>query len=264
MLRILRNIRQSIVVKNSNNKDKPQPASQTSRYIKYALGEIILVVIGILIALQVNNMNEQRKLDNKVETLLPQLKLQVEKNLVNVSDIAVQVDEGYQKSIEILNNLKSNSLEFPQKQLDSLIIFTGTDYVLNLDMLVVDQARLNGSLSLIKSDSLNKYIYTFLQYHNDTLERERIISDDLRDNLKPFLNTNYSITNLMVNYGYDAFKKTDNFSDSNIKLRNHPEFENLMVTRIMYLDDLYFFYSELQYILNKLKEHLEVEIAEYE
>jgi hypothetical protein len=38
-----------------------KPASRTGRYFKYAIGEIVLVVIGILIALQVNNWNEYRK-----------------------------------------------------------------------------------------------------------------------------------------------------------------------------------------------------------
>ena len=35
--------------------------NKTGKYFKYALGEIILVVIGILIALQINNWNEDRK-----------------------------------------------------------------------------------------------------------------------------------------------------------------------------------------------------------
>ncbi|WP_228850953.1 DUF6090 family protein [Aegicerativicinus sediminis] len=35
--------------------------NKTSKYLKYAIGEIILVVIGILIALQINNWNEDRK-----------------------------------------------------------------------------------------------------------------------------------------------------------------------------------------------------------
>jgi hypothetical protein len=33
----------------------------TGTYFKYAIGEIVLVVIGILIALKINNLNEQRK-----------------------------------------------------------------------------------------------------------------------------------------------------------------------------------------------------------
>lgn len=36
-------------------------AGKTSRYFKYAIGEIVLVVIGILIALQINNWNENTK-----------------------------------------------------------------------------------------------------------------------------------------------------------------------------------------------------------
>jgi len=35
--------------------------NKTGKYFKYAIGEIILVVIGILIALSINNWNEQRK-----------------------------------------------------------------------------------------------------------------------------------------------------------------------------------------------------------
>ena len=35
--------------------------NKTGKYFKYAIGEIILVVIGILIALQINNWNENRK-----------------------------------------------------------------------------------------------------------------------------------------------------------------------------------------------------------
>ena len=38
--------------------------NKTGKYIKYAFGEIILVVIGILIALSINNWNEQRKFNN--------------------------------------------------------------------------------------------------------------------------------------------------------------------------------------------------------
>ena len=47
--------------------------NKTSRYLKYAIGEIVLVVIGILIALQVNNWNENRKAHLKEVKLVKQL-----------------------------------------------------------------------------------------------------------------------------------------------------------------------------------------------
>ena len=48
---------------NENNQEKHK--RQASQYLKYAVGEIVLVVLGILIALQINNWNESRK-ENKV------------------------------------------------------------------------------------------------------------------------------------------------------------------------------------------------------
>jgi len=53
MIKFFRKIRQNLLVEN-----------KTGKYLKYAIGEIILVVIGILIALQINNWNESRKLAN--------------------------------------------------------------------------------------------------------------------------------------------------------------------------------------------------------
>ncbi len=48
MIKFFRKIRQKMLIEN-----------KFSKYLIYAIGEIILVVIGILIALQINNLNEQ-------------------------------------------------------------------------------------------------------------------------------------------------------------------------------------------------------------
>ena len=50
MLRFLRRVRQRLLAENGFRK-----------YLLYAIGEILLVVIGILIALQINNWNEEKK-----------------------------------------------------------------------------------------------------------------------------------------------------------------------------------------------------------
>ena len=55
--------------------------NKTGKYLKYAIGEIILVVIGILVALQINNYNEYRKDRNKEQIILKQLKEDYEANL---------------------------------------------------------------------------------------------------------------------------------------------------------------------------------------
>ncbi|MFT7066002.1 MAG: hypothetical protein ACJAUO_001580, partial [Sediminicola sp.] len=53
MIKFFRKIRQKMLTEN-----------KFSKYLLYAIGEIILVVIGILIALSINNWNENRKESN--------------------------------------------------------------------------------------------------------------------------------------------------------------------------------------------------------
>ena len=59
MIKFFRHIRQNLIMEN-----------KTGKYLKYAVGEIVLVVIGILIALQVNNWNENRKTEIKIKNSL--------------------------------------------------------------------------------------------------------------------------------------------------------------------------------------------------
>ncbi|MFH6768283.1 DUF6090 family protein [Gaetbulibacter aquiaggeris] len=72
MIKFFRNIRKKLI-----NRGK------TTNYLKYAIGEIILVVIGILIALQINNWNENRKLQSQELKLLSDIKSNLEVTLKN-------------------------------------------------------------------------------------------------------------------------------------------------------------------------------------
>ncbi|NNL15389.1 MAG: hypothetical protein HKO81_01955 [Flavobacteriaceae bacterium] len=59
----------------------------TSKYLKYAIGEILLVVIGILIALQINNWNENRKAAIIGKQFLYGIKEDLKKDLVRIDSI---------------------------------------------------------------------------------------------------------------------------------------------------------------------------------
>ena len=62
MIKFFRKIRQNLLMEN-----------KTGKYLKYAIGEDVLVVIGILIALQINNWNEKRKDSNTEQVILKRL-----------------------------------------------------------------------------------------------------------------------------------------------------------------------------------------------
>ena len=58
--------------------------NKTGKYLKYAFGEIALVVIGILIALQINNWNQTNKTHDKQETYLSLIKSEMSNNLESI------------------------------------------------------------------------------------------------------------------------------------------------------------------------------------
>jgi hypothetical protein len=74
MIKFFRKIRQNLLMEN-----------KTGKYFKYAIGEIILVVIGILIALQINNLNEERKQNRNFRELYTNLLLDLKADSVSYS-----------------------------------------------------------------------------------------------------------------------------------------------------------------------------------
>ena len=78
-----------------------QHAGKVSRYLLYAIGEIFLVVIGILIALQVNNWNEHKK----TELLGNKLKHNLYQELLNTSEYSKEVLESFDYQIQNIDYL---------------------------------------------------------------------------------------------------------------------------------------------------------------
>lgn len=76
---------------------------KTGKYFKYAIGEIVLVIIGILIALSINNWNTNRKLKSEEQILLRDLRVEIKNN---IDQLSVAINE-HEKSYEIAQEFKS-------------------------------------------------------------------------------------------------------------------------------------------------------------
>ena len=96
MLRFFRQIRQRLLTDN-----------KFSKYLLYAIGEILLVVIGILIALQVNNWNTERQSLDQSLRYLDKLEEEIQLMLKADQDRMPYAKESYEEAMEALRYLES-------------------------------------------------------------------------------------------------------------------------------------------------------------
>jgi len=98
MIKFFRKIRQNLLTEN-----------KFSKYFFYAIGEIVLVVIGILIALSINNWNETQKEKVKLNNVLEIVKLDLIKDTLNISIPIKYYEEKNILLSKIINKKKSKS-----------------------------------------------------------------------------------------------------------------------------------------------------------
>ncbi|NND15146.1 MAG: hypothetical protein HKN89_02335 [Eudoraea sp.] len=109
MFRIFRQIRKNYISEGKTNK-----------YLKYAVGEILLVVIGILIALQVNNWNQSRIKEKQFKVTLDHIFTSIKVD----QDILVRYQNALQDQIEMANEILVNS-----ENIDSQLLLTRLFYI---------------------------------------------------------------------------------------------------------------------------------------
>ncbi|MBT8180514.1 MAG: hypothetical protein KJO53_02885, partial [Eudoraea sp.] len=99
-----------------------KPAWPVGRYLKYAIGEILLVVIGILIALQVNTWNQDRIYNKERTYLISELLSEFEDNLNQINWV-VSHNENLMAKIDTLIKVLPD-LNFPgdEQKLSELLL----------------------------------------------------------------------------------------------------------------------------------------------
>lgn len=129
--------------------------SKVSKYALYAIGEILLVVIGILIAVKINNINEGKKIDRVETQTLIEIKTSLEKNLAEV----VIMQEAHEEQIIIFERLLEH-LEEDHPYHDSLDVYFGrvyNYYTPLFDYAPYETLKSRG-VELIKNDSVKNEI----------------------------------------------------------------------------------------------------------
>jgi hypothetical protein len=147
MLRFLRHFRQRFLARN-----------QIGRYLLYALGEVLLVMVGILLALQVDNWNEERKERRDELELLKALKTDLVLTR-NELDTIVRYNQQYLKGYRLIYDSIEEDRPYSQA-LDSA--FTNLDIWATpyLSTMTYESIQ-NRGIDIIQNDSLKRHIVQF-------------------------------------------------------------------------------------------------------
>jgi len=162
-MKLFRNIRKSLLMEN-----------KTTKYLKYAIGEIVLVVIGILIALQVNNWNEHRKENKELTQYKLRLIRQFQKDSSNLSSF----NKSYEFVSPIFKTLDSTFRENLKGNVnkDSVInipVFITLQSEFLSETYALEELKNTGKMSLFYNDSLKDKL---TEYQNLINEQHDIIS----------------------------------------------------------------------------------------
>lgn len=84
--------------------------NEIGKYLKYAIGEIILVVIGILIALYINNWNEINKSKDQLNNIYSKVELNLKTDLSNINDIIKEYEQLDERLRTMVSEEYSNTL----------------------------------------------------------------------------------------------------------------------------------------------------------
>jgi len=242
MLKFFRTIRKSLLMEN-----------KTGKYFKYAIGEIILVMIGILLALQVNAWNQTRLDRIEEKNILANIHNEFVENKVLIEDM-MRIETGASiANMALMNLMGSSKEELNNHNLDSLFYESLPAAQFTSSQQSISNIVQNGKLNIIKDKSAIKLIYQWESIVKAVVNRETLQDDWAQNYIMPFMAK------------YISFKQMDNQGDfawtgkSKLKKDYYPLFQELEYEN--YMDNFLFLrkksferYEEAVILIDKIIE----------
>jgi len=165
MINFLRRIRRDLINEN-----------KTSIYLIYAIGEIVLVVLGILIALQIDNWNENKRIRNTEQQYLFALKEEFSFNKGELESIMNRNKLNFDYALRILDNTGPENPEITDEEFGRLLTNSlSIETQFDPNQGVLDEIISSGKLGIFSSNEL-KFV---LSSWSGTLYRVRLQEQEL-------------------------------------------------------------------------------------
>jgi hypothetical protein len=225
MLRFFRKIRQNLLDKN-----------KFTKYLFYALGEIILVVIGILIALAINNANQKRLTEKNEETYLIGLKEEFQTSKLKLKELIAVNQSNYTGAKQILEYTNANAMP-PSEDLFSKVLYStfSTDIAFNPNNSLLQEMINSGNLKNLSNPELRIELTNWVSTIEDIRRQEEELGIQRIKVLDMFRTNNYSLRTIFEKAGVSESLGLPNteITESNLSLLDSKEFENNLLMFII-------------------------------
>ncbi|MCE7991012.1 MAG: hypothetical protein HEP71_03495 [Roseivirga sp.] len=140
-----------------------------TRYLKYAIGEIVLVVIGILIALTINNWNEERRSKEQLKGYLVGIQKNLQSDTTNIRVINRRYKAANRNAVLFMNGLLQD--EYSMQVLAGAIIAFGEKYV-TIDQSGFESLKSSGYISKLQGTDLESSLFKYYNYYQSVQQIE--------------------------------------------------------------------------------------------
>lgn len=223
MLKFFRKVRQKLLQQN-----------QVTRYLAYAAGEIALVMIGILLALQVNNWNEDRILMIRQTKQLALIRQEMANNLVLLEQEEEKLSTRLEKQFQLIQLVNSKSINdsISEEEFNLLLWQAFNKRVETpLENAALNELISSGGLKDIKNDSIKKFLSSWDSRLNDLkMQEHRITETDNAYNQIVRESPDFSFRVYLSNVFPDRGIAPPTTPKSNKKIIRDQEFENTILT----------------------------------
>lgn len=231
---------------------------KTSTYFKYAVGEIILVVIGILIALSINNWNSNRITTNRKTDYLIRISEELKKQIEDLNyakdDVASEIENG-KRILKILDTKNPDSIP----ALKQLLGNTATFWGITLSFPVTDEFINQNLQSQIKNDSLKLYLKYLSEFRDFSDIQNDYTKTQYTNTIEPFFVKNINYSEIAVDYYKADLIQGGPKTDYN-NLISSMELWNVATFKLETLNTGEYYLKSLNLLLEKLITQIEKEI----
>jgi hypothetical protein len=202
-------------------------------YMVYAIGEVVLVVIGILIALQIDNWNENKRIRSIEQQYLLALKEEFEYNKFELTRVMNLNTQYTDYALKISDHTGPENPEITEKEFEDLAMGAFSAEVhYNPNQGVLDEVISSGKLGIFNNDELKFALSSWGAVFNKALWQERT-HETLRVQIVEMTRVNGNIRSMTFELGEPLNIKPTKFKRGNLQLLKSEEYENRLVAFIL-------------------------------